>query len=122
MTPGIDSDRASAPLARALMPIHKRALGVAIGTVCGLLVFALTVFHLIVQPVDAIRLELLAQYFYGYEVSWTGACVGLFWGLVTGFVMGWFLAFVRNFVIAVAVFTLRTKAELAQVSDFLDHI
>ena len=55
-------------------------------------------------------------------VTWRGAFIGMFWGLVTGFVAGWFLAFVRNFVITVTIFTVRAKAELAQTSDFLDHI
>jgi hypothetical protein len=41
---------------------------------------------------------------------------------VTGFVAGWFVAFVRNFVVTVSVFALRTRAELSQTSDFLDHI
>jgi hypothetical protein len=67
-------------------------------------------------------LGLLSQYFYGYSVTWPGALVGCFWGFITGFVAGWFLAFVRNLALTVAVFTLRTKAELAQTSDFLDHI
>ncbi len=110
-----------APLALAFAPIHKRALGVAVGTACGVLVFALTVFHLVLHP-QGLSLILLAQYFYGYEVSWKGAFIGLFWGFVTGFVMGWFVAFTRNFVTALRVFILKTKVDLARTKDFLDHI
>jgi len=117
---GADTPRISIGL--ALGPVHKTALGIALGTVCGLAIFALTVFHVVLQPTDALDIGLLRQYFYGYEVSWKGACIGLFWGFVSGFVAGWFIAFVRNLVIAVRVLTLRTKAELAQTEDFLDYI
>ena len=114
--------RTSTPLALAFAPVHKRVLGVAVGGVVGVAVFAITVFHVVFQPVDGLNLTLLGQYFSGYAVSWRGAFVGLFWGFFTGFVAGWFVAFVRNFVIALRVFTMRTKAELAQTKDFLDHI
>lgn len=116
----ISRDRARAAFAFA--PVHKRALGVALGAVSGLAVFAVTAFHVIFRPVDALPLGLLAQYFFGYAVTWPGAFIGLFWGFVTGFVFGWFAAFVRNFVIATTVFVLRTKAELSETKDFLDHI
>jgi hypothetical protein len=109
-------------LALAFAPVHKRALGVAVGTVTGLLIFAVTVFHVAFQPDGALDIALLGEYFFGYTVSWQGAFVGLFWGFVSGFVMGWFIAFVRNLVIATKVFTLRAKAELARTADFLDHI
>jgi hypothetical protein len=109
-------------LALAFAPVHKMALGVAVGTVFGLVIFAVTVFHVVLRPVGALDIRLLAQYFYGYDVSWPGAFVGLFWGFATGFVMGWFVAFVRNFVIATRIFTLKAKADLVRTADFLDHI
>lgn len=109
-------------LALAFAPLHKRALGIAVGTACGLLVFGFTVFHLILAPERAIDLDLLAEYFYGYSVTWKGSLVGLFWGFVVGFVSGWFLAFSRNVVIATLIFIGRTRAELQATRDFLDHI
>jgi hypothetical protein len=115
-----DTEPAAPPLL-AFAPIHKRALGVAVGVACGLLVFAITAFHLLLGAQDP-DLSLLSQYFYKYDVSWKGAVIGLFWGFVTGFVMGWFVAFARNFVTAIRIFALRTKVELARTKDFLDHI
>jgi len=112
----------SAQLLLAFAPLHKRALGLAIGSVCGLGVFALTVFHVIARPGYALNLYLLAQYFYGYTVSWQGAFVGAWWGFFTGFVGGWFLAFCRNFAVAASLFLSRTRAELEDTRDFLDHI
>lgn len=106
----------------AFAPIHKAALGVASGTVVGMLVAAITAFHVFAHPERAVPLGLLAQYFYGYTVSWSGVLVGLSWGFLTGFVAGWFAGFVRNLVVTIAVFALRTKAELRQTADFLDHI
>ena len=112
----------SPSLGLAFAPVHKVALGLALGSVCGAAVFALTVFHVVLQPHPAPQIGLLSQYFQGYEVSWRGAFIGLFWGVVVGFVTGWFVAFVRNFVIAVRVFMLRTTAELAQMKEFFDHL
>jgi len=104
-------------------PIHKRALGMAVGLTAALLVFGLTVLHLtIIDPANAPRLSLLGEYFLGYRVSWTGAFIGAFWAFFGGFVAGWFLAFCRNLVIAASIFLTRTRAELLASRDFLDHI
>jgi hypothetical protein len=112
----------ASPALRVLAPVHKRALGVAVGLVFGVMIFAVTVFHVVLRPVTAPDIALLAQFFYGYTVSWRGAFVGLLWGFFTGFVAGWFVAFARNFIGAVTAFLFRAKAELSQTKDFLDHI
>lgn len=112
-------------LVLAFAPLHKRALGMAFGLAAGLLVFGATVVYLLRDPgasVGEFSLWLLANYFYGYTVSWTGALVGFAWAFVAGFVFGWFLAFVRNLVIAVSIFLIRARAELRETRDFLDHI
>lgn len=109
-------------LVLAFAPLHKRAFGIACGTVSGLFVFLLTAVYLLRAPTDAFRLELLGEYFAGYTVSWSGALVGLAWGFVAGFVAGWFTAFCRNLIIAVSLFVTRTRAELHATRDFLDHI
>ena len=109
-------------LTYAFAPIHKRALGVAVGTVFGGFFFVVTAFHVIMRPADGPPLELLAQYFYGYTVTWAGALVALFWGGMIGFVLGWFAALVRNLTISIAVFVFKTRANLKQTADFLDHI
>jgi len=115
-------DALSARLAYATAPMHKTAFGVAVGTTAGALLFLLTAFHVVVHPANALNIALLSEYFYGYEVTWRVAFVAFAWGLATGFVAGWFVAFVRNLVVTVTVFTLRTRAELEHTSDFLDHI
>ena len=103
-------------------PIDKRAFGAAIGTVAALGVMLLTVAQLLLRPNPASHLSLLAQYFPGYAVSYAGAVIGAAWGFAVGFCGGWFTAFTRNLVLAVSLFFLRSKAELADSRDFLDHI
>jgi hypothetical protein len=106
----------------AFAPLHKRAFGMAVGTAAALLCFLLTAVYLVRDPQPGINLGLLAQYFYGYTVSWTGAVIGALWGGFTGFVAGWFVAFCRNLVMGVLVFVTRTRSELAATRDFLDHV
>jgi len=102
-------------------PLDKRAFGTAIGTVLALAIFLITSIQ-VLDPAPAINLALFAQYFPGYTVTWTGALIGALWGFAVGFCGGWFTAFVRNLVLAVSLFLLRSKAELAESRDFLDHI
>src|SRR5262245_16622527 len=107
--PVYDHDASLGPLGYATAPMHKRAFGIALGTVSGAFLFLLTVFHIIVNPAKALDIGLLSQYFYGYELTWRGAFVALAWGLATGFVAGWFIAFVRNLVVAITMFALKTR-------------
>jgi hypothetical protein len=116
-----DSDSVNRVLERAFAPLHKRALGVAVGATMAMVVLAVTAFHIIARPID-IPVDLVSQYFYGYDTTWRGALIGVWWGFVSGFVAGWFLAFLRNFMVATWIFVVRTKASLAQTQDFLDHI
>ena len=107
-------------LQMAIAPIHKMALGVATGLVSALAVFVATAFIVALQPNPQPRLDLLANYFYGYTVTWNGALVGAAWAFGVGFVGGWFVGFVRNFVTAVWIFFVRTRAQFSR--NFLDHI
>jgi hypothetical protein len=109
-------------LAKAFAPMHKRAMGLAVGLTAAALVALLTVFHVIVRPANALSIELLNQYFYGYDVSWRGALVGAWWAFVAGFVGGWFAAFLRNLFIGLWLMTVRVRANLRETRDFLDHI
>ena len=91
----LDKERAGAgeslpaALAPTVAPVNKGAFGVAVGCVSGIPVFLLTAFHLLLNPVGGLQLELLSQYFYGYDVTWVGAIVGLAWGWLFGFIGGW---------------------------------
>jgi hypothetical protein len=104
----------------AFAPVHKAALGVAFGFALGALVAAATVVQIFVATPDGLPLALLSQFFTGYTVSWPGVLVGFLWAALVGFVAGWFLAFLKNLMTALWVFTLRVNSALTQ--PFLDHI
>jgi len=108
-------------LGLAFVPVDKRAFGVAIGVACGIAT-ALATAIVVVRGADGANLWLLRAYFAGYSVSWAGALVGFAWAFVVGFTAGWFVAFCRNFVLAVSLFLVRTRAEIFETRDFLDHI
>jgi len=106
----------------AFAPLHKAAFGVATGAAGALGMLLVTVYVLLVPRARDFPLDLMANYFAGYEVSWLGAVIGAAWGFLVGFVSGWFVAFCRNMALAVTAFSIRTRAELDQTREFLDHI
>lgn len=120
-TGGRSRDEIAADLAFAFAPLHKRALGMAVGTVVGLAIAVGTIGAL-VRPEASEFMSLLGNFFPAYTVSVPGAVVGLLWGMFCGFVLGWFTAFVRNLVLAGSIWLARAKAEFAATRDFLDHI
>ncbi len=117
------SEDDSIPDATALLfaPLDKRAFGAAIGAACAFLVAAATAEALLRNP-GWKGLDLLANYFAGYSVSWPGAAIGAVWSFGVGFVLGWLVAFTRNLTLAISLFLLRGRSELDETSDFLDHI
>lgn len=106
----------------AFAPLHKSAFGAAIAVVAALLVFLVTAISMLQSPEQRLPLDLLAVYFSGYSASWGGALVGALWAGMAGFVFGWFIAFCRNLVVAISLFVIRTRAQMAETRDFLDHI
>ena len=111
------------PLLQAFAPLHRSAMGVACGVVLGGSVF-LTTAVLLVKGGKVVgpNLALLGQFFWGYTVTWPGAFIGLLWGFVAGFVLGWGFALVRNLSIWIWLTLVRTRAEMKQYRDFLDHL
>lgn len=111
-------------VAAAFLPLHKLAFGVAIGLAAAVIVFGLTAMSIWRHPGTQydIDIDLLSQYFSGYTVTWSGAFIGAAWAGFVGFVAGWFFAFCRNFMVAVQLVVVRTRANFRQTRDFLDHI
>ena len=60
-------------LALAFALLHKRGLGVTVGTASGLVIFAATFMYLWRSSTFPFDIELLAQYFFGYRATWWGA-------------------------------------------------
>jgi hypothetical protein len=110
-------------LIQAFAKLDKIALGLAAGIMGGLGLFFATVILLIKggNPVGP-NLALLGQYFIGYTVTWKGSLIGLAYGGVSGFILGWFTAFLRNLFVAMYIYTVKLKSNLLTINDFLGHL
>jgi hypothetical protein len=96
-------------------------MGVSFGVLAGGML-AIATATLVIRDSRTPNFDLLAQFFWGYSVSWPGVFVGLFWGFVVGFVMGYGFALVRNAAVWIWITAIRSRAEMEQYSDFLDHL
>jgi hypothetical protein len=106
----------------AFAPLHKAAFGTATGVAGALLLAGLTIIKILSPRAQDFPLGLLSEYFAGYSATWGGVLVGGVWGFTVAFVAGWFVAFCRNLALAIVAFTYRTRAEMSQTREFLDHI
>jgi hypothetical protein len=79
--------------------------GITIGLLLGLLIFAATIFLVLkggpvvgphLSPVVGPHLSLLGRFLPGYTVTVVGSFIGLGYGLILGFILGVFIAFVYN--------------------------
>src|SRR5438128_1777708 len=107
----------------AFAPLHRVAMGVACGVCLGSLIFLATVVLLLKDgyPVGP-NLALLSQFLFGYNVSFTGSIIGLLWGFAIGFALGWGFALLRNAALWVCLALVRSRAEMEQFGDLLDHL
>ncbi len=77
------------------MRLNAKALGLALGILWGLSVFFATGWIIFIDsPGDT--LAKLGAFYVGYEVSWTGAFVGLAYGFSDGLIGGVLLAWIYN--------------------------
>ena len=77
--------------------IHARVLALVVGSISGLAVFVMTTWLLLKgDPNPGPHLQLLAQYFPGYSVTWFGSMIGTLYGSLLGGLIGWFIGTVYN--------------------------
>ena len=87
-------------LTREVARIRAGILALVFGAIGGMGLFIMTVWLLIQGgPQVGQHLQLLGNYFIGYSVTWRGACVGFFYGAVTGGLIGWGIGVVYNRVV-----------------------
>jgi hypothetical protein len=99
------------------------ALGIAVGTVSGILLFLATVILLLKGgPVVGPRLGLLRHYFIGFTVTWAGAFVALLEAGVVGFILGFASATLRNWMLAAYATLLKRRALAAERRDLLGRM
>jgi hypothetical protein len=112
----------STPLLLAFARLHRTAFGVACGVVLGALLSIATLVLLIRGGYPEPNLNLLAQFLWGYSISWRGLLIGVLWGFGLGFGFGWGFALVRNAVSWIWLTVIRSRAEMEHYADFLDHL
>lgn len=117
----IPSDRTEELIVQTFAKLDAIALGIACGVVSGSGLLIATAALLIkgghlIGP----NLSLISHYFPGYTVTWGGALIGGTYGLFTGFLIGWTLASVRNFSIAIYAHSMKLWANLSS-QHFLDR-
>ena len=96
-------------------------MGVAVGTIFSCLLFLATLVALLSGVPSEPNLALLSQFLFGYRVSFTGSLVGLLWGFAIGFVLGWSFALLHNLTVWIVLIQVRSRAEMDQFGDVLDH-
>lgn len=116
-----ESTEVDALIIKTFAKVDNLALGVAVGTVFGLILFFVTNI-LILKGGDTVgqTLIILSQYFIGYTVSLIGSFIGFLYGFLSGFVIGWLIAFIRNLIIKIYLFVARFKARMVSVNNFID--
>ena len=76
------------------MKFSKKALALASGILWGVVVFLATIYVMLKGGGNT--LVLLQQFYWGYNISWGGAFLGLIYGFIDGFICGWIFALLYN--------------------------
>ncbi len=105
-------------LRQAFARFDPVALGGAVGAVAAVGLFLATAVLLLrPEELKGPTLSLLGQYFYGYEVSWSGSVIGALEAGVGGFAFGYVLAQTINLLVSTAETALRSELEKIRDSD-----
>ena len=107
----------------AFAKLDPVAMGVAIGTVSGLLIFIATVM-LVIKGGSAVgpNLSLLGHFLIGFQVTWGGALVGILEGGIGGFAIGYLGASFRNLVMKAYAQFMRWREEGDRRRHLLDKV
>lgn len=107
----------------AFQKLDRVALGLALGTTAGGLLFLVTLALVLGgRGVHSSPLQLLSQYFPGYnDVSIGGSVLGLVYGFITGFIGGWGFACLRNIAVFLTMALIHRRAEWQLLRRLLEH-
>jgi protoporphyrinogen oxidase len=103
--------------------LDRIALGCSVGATGALLLFLATAIlvakgGVVVGP----TLALLGQYLPGYTVTPAGSVLGLGYGFVAGWLLGWTFAVLRNTVLLFYIAIVRRRAEWSLLRRFLEFV
>lgn len=88
-------------ISQALAKIKTNALAAVCAVFGGIGLFVITAWLVIKGgPHVGQHLQLLSNYFIGYSVTWWGSVVGLFYGALTGGVVGWAVGTTYNKIVS----------------------
>ncbi len=91
------ADREQVLVARAIARLRAGIVAIVTGMVGGVALSVGTLWLVIKGgPNVGQHLGLLRSYYPGYEVTWTGAVLGFFYGALTGAILGWCVAWFYN--------------------------
>lgn len=103
--------------------LEPTALGVAVGTVAGAILFLATLYLVLRGGAEVgPHLRLLAEYLPGYTVTLAGSLLGLVYGLVFGFAAGWTYAHLRNVVMFLYMAVVQRRAELSVLRRIFEYL
>ena len=104
------------------LKLDRVAMGLSVGMASGALLFLATLALVLKGgPMVGPTLGLLGQYFLGYTVTGSGSVVGLLYGFVSGFVVGWAFAFLRNATVFLYMAVVQRRAELQALRRLLEY-
>ena len=108
-------------LAKAFARVDAIALGSAVAVTAGMILFLATMW-LVVKGGEVIgpNLSLLSQYFPGYSVTVHGALIGFGYACLSGFLLGWAFAHLRNLLLRLYIYRIKKTFEWRSLRDFLD--
>ena len=87
----------AAELDRAIILLNAKLLGLVLGFFFGAGLFLMTVFLVVKGGTNVgAHLNLLSNFFPGYQVTWVGSFIGFGYAFVVGFVSGLVLGAVYN--------------------------
>jgi hypothetical protein len=116
LTPGrVEGPTLDEMLRWAFAQYDAVALGVAVGTVVALGLFAATAAVLLGPEPHGPTLSLLSHFFMGYEVSWAGAWMGLVESWIGGFAGGFLIAKAVNLLVQGYENSLRRRIQMTRL-------
>ena len=77
------------------MKFNPRALALTSGIIWGLTVMLMTWWAL-AMDLDGRTISKLKNFYLGYDISFVGSIIGLFWGFVDGMICGFAFAYLYN--------------------------
>ena len=109
-------------LLQVFAKLDRPAFGIALGTIGALVLFIATLFLVLKGGEVGPHLALLGQYLPGYRVTLAGSVLGLGYGFLVGFGLGWTFALIRNVMFFVYTWGMERRAEAGVFGRFLDSI